>query len=136
MFGKRKKLESQLQKLKDREKDISALSKNFQAQIAELTNRLEEKKIEYVVVLPPEESDLMEYNRQIAEFAVNPFYLSFFEQEKREIIAAFSGSGRQTPEYYKGQLHLIGKIFSASRDARTIFEVIRDKAAEKETDEE
>lgn len=132
MFGKRKKLESEIRRLKDREKDVSALSKNYQAQIDELTKQLELKKVEYVVVRPPEESDLMEYNRQIAEFAINPFYLSFLEQEKREIIAAFSGNGKETPEYYKGQLHLIGKIFQASRDAKAIYATIREKLEEQE----
>jgi hypothetical protein len=131
LFDKSKKLLSENKRLKTRAADVDALVKNYDAQIAALSTQLQQKKIEYVVVRPPDAEDLKEYNRQLAEFVKNPFYLSYFEQLKREIVAEFSGNGKNTPDYYKGQLRLIGKIFTDSRESDAIHGVINEVEAEK-----
>ncbi len=136
MFGNSKRLlnrqYAENRRLKERAVDVDALTANFKAQIAELERQLKLKKTEYVVIRPPQESDLQEYNRQIAEIVKNPFYLAYFEQLKREVVASFSGNGKESPEYYKGQLHLIGKVFGDSRDAELIYHAMYEKQAEQE----
>lgn len=118
-------------KAREREKVYEELVANYKAQIVHLESALKEKKTEYVVVRPPQENDLREYNRQIAEFVKNPFYLSYFETLKREIVGDFAGNGRNTPDYYRGKLNLIGQIFKDARDAELIHVAINEKEAEK-----
>jgi hypothetical protein len=134
MFEKRKKLEEEVQRLMSKELDFAELQKTYAAQIAELEKQLSKRVVEYVVVHPPAESDMVEYSRLIAELAVNPLFLAFFEQLKREIVSEFSGNGKLSPDYYRGQLHLIGRIFEESRTAKENMKILLNADNEGEDD--
>jgi hypothetical protein len=111
----------------NRKRDTAALIANFKDQISALEKQVAEKKVEYVVVHPPEKDDLLEYNRLLSDLVGNGFFLSYFEQLKREIVTEFSGDCKQGHEYYKGQLHLLGKIFKDSREAKLIYKAMLEK---------
>lgn len=97
-------------------------------------NALSDKKsVEiYTLVQVPGESDRDTFNRKIAGFIDDPFYLFYLTQARRKATDAFEANGKELSEYYRGKLAAIGEIFIDARQSKRILQTPAQAPEDKE----
>lgn len=78
---------------------------------------LNKKKIDFVVIQPPNSDELDSYNGTIAQLVENRWFLCFLETLKKKVMAELE-TGSLSVDYYKGKMSVISDIFRISGDAR------------------
>lgn len=66
---------------------------------------------------PATEEELREYARKIGTLGSDEKYMFFLSKLQHETMANFSVD-KDNAEFYRGQMHLIGRILDQSREAR------------------
>jgi hypothetical protein len=96
-----------------RTKDLERLCSEQSA----LIKQLNDKRVVYSIIHAPDNGDLLEFNRCIADLTSNNFYLFYLSQKRREIVDEFEARGKENAEYYRGMLKSIGDIMQDSTNA-------------------
>lgn len=68
--------------------------------------------VKHVLVMPPQESDIEEFNRNIGNLISNPHFAYYFNQMISEITDNLTFNNKESPDFYRGQLNLVAKIKS------------------------
>jgi hypothetical protein len=110
-----------------REIDLELLVEVQQKQIDAL-QKPKNPSGQYIVCQVPQATDMRTYHEKLAALDSDPFYLFYLTQLRRSIVEGFEGSVGEKPEFYRGQLALLGLIIYDARKAKNLL-------GEAETDE-
>ena len=111
-------------RMKELEKLVSLLE--------EQVKELKKPKEIYTLVQVPGPNDQATFQKTIADFVDNPFYLFYFQQARRKATDDFEYKGKDMAEFYRGKLAAIGDIFLDARQAKMALNTIKSEQEEKE----
>jgi hypothetical protein len=111
--------------------DHESLNREYKETIEILRERKSEVVRNVVIVPPSNQVDTSQYLQQIGMICEAQWFVHFFEELKRDGIERFT-QGKESPEYWRGWIALIGKIFDESRNCKPALERIAQQARDNE----
>ncbi len=106
-----------------RETYLEELAAAYKAEIQTLKE--ENKAVDFgrfISIPKPSESDMPEYYRQLSALVDNEFLLFYLTQLRRSVVDEFEVAGKDSAEFYRGQLAAVGKVFSDASKAKRVLQ--------------
>jgi hypothetical protein len=100
-----------------REKELEELCGMYKKQLEDLNKAVPNFASSFVCVGVPTPEDMKAYHTKIAALTTDPLYLFYLVQLRRSVVDEFEILGKDSPEYYRGKLALIGMLFQDAAKA-------------------